>query len=299
MAAQALSGRRAIVTGAAGGLGRAFAAALAQAGARVAVVDVVDVGELREENQRGFRADLCRSEDVVEVFGRATAWLGGLDLLVNNAGIAARSTPLDVVDGTAELFDRVLDANLLSAVLCARAAGAELREHGGDIVNVVTDHVHTCWWPVPVDHAEAPDCPWSAQPRRPGWVGMDLYDASKWALWGITRTWAMTLRPYGVRVNALSMGATDSPMQRAHVGLGPDDDLPLELAGAWLDPAEVGRVLVELVAEGPGGRSGDSVAVWPHHPVLLRDPAPELNLPRGWDPTTDLRGRRPRQSGGL
>ena len=122
---------------------------------------------------------------------------------------------------------------------------------------------------------------------------MDLYDASKWALWGITRTWAMTLRPYGVRVNALSMGATDSPMQRAHVGLGPDDDLPADLADLWLDPEDMGRLLVELLAEGPRGRSGDSVAAWPHHPVLLRDPAPELDLPWGWDPTTDLRGRRP------
>ena len=293
MTAQPLSGRRAIVTGGAGGLGRAFAASLARAGAHVATVDLAEVRDSQEGQVRGFRADLTRSEDVAAVFDRATAWLGGLDILVNNAGIAARSTPLDGVNGTAELFGRMLEANLLSAVLCARAAAPQLLGDGGDIVNVVTDHVHTCWWPVPVDHAEAPECPWAEQPRRPGWIGMDLYDASKWALWGITRTWAMTLRPYGVRVNALSMGATDSPMQRAHVGLGPDDDLPVDLAEAWLDPAEVGRVLVELLAEGVRGRSGDSVAVWPHHPVLLRDPAPELDLPWGWDPTTDLRGRQP------
>jgi NAD(P)-dependent dehydrogenase (short-subunit alcohol dehydrogenase family) len=292
---QPLSGRRAIVTGGAGGLGRAFAASLVGAGARVAVIDLAAAeggGQLR-----GFRADLTRSHEVAEVFDSATAWLGGLDILVNNAGIAARSTPLDRVDGTTELFGRLLAANLLSAVLCARAAVPHLVVNGGDIVNVVTDHVHTCWWPVPVDHAEAPDCPWAEQPRRPGWVGMDLYDASKWGLWGITRTWAMTLRPHGVRVNALSMGATDSPMQRAHVGVGPDDALPSELREAWLDPAEVGRIMVELIAEGAErGRSGDSVAVWPYHPVLLRDPAPELNLPWGWDPTTDLRGRRPAAS---
>ena len=296
MTADALTGRRAIVTGGAGGLGGAFAASLVRAGARVALVDLVDVGDVGDLGQgqvRGFRADLTRSEDVAAVFDRATAWLGGLDILVNNAGIAARSTPLDGVNGTAELFGRMLEANLLSAVLCARAAAPYLLRHGGDIVNVVTDHVHTCWWPAPVDHAEAPECPWAQQPRRPGWVGMDLYDASKWALWGITRTWAMTLRPYGVRVNALSMGATDSPMQRAHVGVGPDDDLPADLAHVWLDPAEVGRVLVELLAEGVRGRSGDSVAVWPHHPVVLRDPAPQLDLPWGWDPTTDLRGRQP------
>jgi NAD(P)-dependent dehydrogenase (short-subunit alcohol dehydrogenase family) len=290
-----LSGRRAIVTGGAGGLGREFAASLVRAGAHVAVLDHADAGGGGQ--LRGFRADLTRSADVAEVFDRATDWLGGLDILVNNAGIAARSTPLDGVDGTAELFGRLLEANLLSAVLCARAAVPHLVVDGGDIVNVVTDHVHTCWWPVPVDHTEAPDCPWAEQPRRPGWVGMDLYDASKWALWGITRTWAMTLRPHGVRVNALSMGATDSPMQRAHVGIGADDDLPPELREAWLDPADVGRVMVELIAEGEGrGRSGDSVAVWPHHPVLLRDPTPELNLPWGWDPTTDLRGRRPAAS---
>lgn len=291
MTAMPLSGRRAIVTGGAGGLGRAFVRSLARAGALVAAVDLTD--DVDGGQVHGFRADLTRSGDVTEVFDRAISWLGGLDILINNAGIACRSTPLDGVDGTSELFARMLEANLLSAVLCARAATPHLVAHGGDIVNVVTDHVHTCWWPAPVDHAEAPDCPWAEQPRRPGWVGMDLYDASKWALWGITRTWAMTLRPYGVRVNALSMGATDSPMQRAHVGLGPDDDLPPQFAQAWLDPAEVGRVLVDLLAEGARGRSGDSVAVWPYHPVQLRDPAPELNLPWGWDPTNDLRGRRP------
>ncbi|GAB3245511.1 SDR family NAD(P)-dependent oxidoreductase [Nocardioides dilutus] len=290
---QPLSGRRAIVTGGAGGLGREFAASLVRAGARVAVIDVADAGG--EGQLRSFRADLTRSHEVTEVLDRATTWLGGLDILVNNAGIAARSTPLDGVGGTTELFGRLLEANLLSAVLCARAAVPHLVvDGGGHIVNVVTDHVHTCWWPVPIDHSEAPDCPWAEQPRRPGWVGMDLYDASKWALWGITRTWAMTLRPHGVRVNALSMGATDSPMQRAHVGLAPDDDLPPELSRAWLDPRDVGRVLVELLAEDADrGRSGDSVAVWPHHPVVLREPSPELNLPWGWDPTNDLRGRRP------
>ena len=293
MTAHSLSGRRAVVTGGAGGLGRAFASSLASAGARVVVVDLDAKIEGGGDWDLGiFRADLTRPDDVREVIDRAADWLGGIDLLVNNAGIAVRSTPLDDFEGADELFGRVLDANLLSAVLCARAVGPHLLSHGGDIVNVVTDHVHTCWWPVPVDHAEAPDCPWAEGPRRPGWVGMDLYDASKWALWGITRTWAMTLRPYGVRVNALSMGATDSPMQRAHVGLAADEELPPELAAAWLDPAEVGRILVELVAEGPRGRSGDSVAVWPYHPVRLRQPAAELNLPWGWDPTTDLRGRR-------
>lgn len=292
MLTQPLSGRRAIVTGGAGGLGREFAASLVGAGARVAAIDLAEAGDGAQ--LRAFRADLTRSDDVAGVFDDATTWLGGLDILVNNAGIAARSTPLDGVGGTTELFGRLLEANLLSAVLSARAAVPHLVAGGGDIVNVVTDHVHTCWWPVPVDHhTEAPHCPWAEQPRRPGWVGMDLYDASKWALWGITRTWAMTLRPHGVRVNALSMGATDSPMQRAHVGVGPDDDLPPELSEAWLDPADVGRVMVELLAEGTQGRSGDSVAVWPHHPVLLRDPVPGLNLPWGWDPTTDLRGRRP------
>lgn len=293
MAAHPLSGRRAVVTGGSGGLGRAFATSLATAGARVVVVDL-DAGpdESQDGDLRSLCADLTRPEGVRDVFARAAEWLDGIDLLVNNAGIAVRSTPMDDFDGTEELFGRVVDANLLSAVLCTRAAGPYLLRGGGDVVNVVTDHVHTCWWPVPVDHAEAPDCPWAEQQRRPGWVGMDLYDASKWALWGITRTWAMTLRPHGVRVNALSMGATDSPMQRAHVGLGADDELPPELAAAWLDPAEVGRILVELVAEGPQGRSGDSVAVWPYHPVRLREPAVALNLPWGWDPATDLRGRR-------
>jgi 3-oxoacyl-[acyl-carrier protein] reductase len=297
-----LADKVAIVTGGAHGIGLAIARRYVAEGARVVIADV---DSLAGETEAKALGDSCRfvatdvgdARAVESLIEQTVAAFGHLDILVNNAGIAARSTPLDGVDGTTELFGRLLEANLLSAVLSARAAVPHLIVAGGDIVNVVTDHVHTCWWPVPVDHAEAPGCPWAEQPRRPGWVGMDLYDASKWALWGITRTWAMTLRPHGVRVNALSMGATDSPMQRAHVGVGPDDDLPPAFREAWLDPAEVSRVMVELIAEGSGrGRSGDSVAVWPHHPVLLRDPAPELNLPWGWDPSTDLRGRRPAAS---
>src|SRR5436190_1693296 len=97
-------------------------------------------------------------------------------------------------------------------------AGAAVAVCDGDLVNITTDHVHTCGYPEAIDHADAPDCRW-AQTRRPG-VGnatFDVYDASKWGVKGLTSVWALALAEHGVRVNSFGMGATETPMILAHL----------------------------------------------------------------------------------
>src|SRR6185437_12303989 len=107
---------------------------------------------------------------------------------------------------------------LRSAFLFGRAAATVMsKQRSGNIVNIATDHIHTCGWPETADHADAPSCPWAGEPRPPGAAGIDLYDASKWALNGLTQNWAKELLPRGVRVNNLCMGTTDTPMARAMV----------------------------------------------------------------------------------
>src|SRR4051812_5503280 len=262
----ALAGRRAIVSGAAQGLGRAFSEALADAGAAVAACDVDPEVERLAAARWSTVADVSDPAAVRAFVDQAAAHLGGIDIVVNNAGVVRQTSPSnDDFDKAVEDYDTVVGVNLRGAYMLGRAAIPYLIRDGGDLVNVTTDHVHTCGYPEVIDHADAPDCRW-AKTRRPG-VGnatFDVYDASKWGVKGLTSVWALALAEHGVRVNSFGMGATETPMILAH----------LERKGvpcpANLMPAErVAGVLVELIAEGPQGRTGDSVQLWPDHPCVF------------------------------
>lgn len=147
--------------------------------------------------------------------------------------------------------------------LTGRAAIPHMLTSGGDIVNVTTDHVHTCGWPEYLDHREFPDCPWhDVQRPAVGGQHFDVYDASKWGIKGLTNTWARALAPYRIRVNSFGMGATVTPMFLSVLG-----DRPLP-PGTMSAP-DVAAVVVDLVAEGPEGRTGDDVQVWAGHRVEL------------------------------
>ena len=147
--------------------------------------------------------------------------------------------PSDAWDKALEDFDYVVGTNLKGVFLCGRAVAPLMVARGeGHIVNIATDHIYTCGWPEPVDHTEAQACPWRHERRRPGWVGLDVYDASKWALNGLTQAWAKSLRQHGIRVNNLCMGATDSHMQRSFLGFD-NEEPPAELLAKWMDPARV------------------------------------------------------------
>jgi 3-oxoacyl-[acyl-carrier protein] reductase len=267
-----LEGRRAIVTGAAAGLGKAFAIACADAGAIVSGLDkapgIEALGdELGDRAGLNEVADLADAQAVRAFVDAAAERMGGLDIVVNNAGVVVKTAPLsDPWEKAVEDFDAVVDVNFRGSYLVGRAAIPHLvRAGGGDIVNITTDHIHTCGYPVAVDHADAPDCRW-ADTRRPplGNAAYDLYDSSKWALKGLTHVWARGLAEHGVRVNSFGMGMTDTPMIRAHLeakGVAPRPGM--------LATGTVAALLVELLAEGADGRTGDSVQIWPDHPAEL------------------------------
>lgn len=266
-----LSQRKAIVTGAARGLGLACARALSQAGAAVALCDISPAveavaAELRAAGGAAWAAlaDVSSPEAVRQFVDAAAENMGGIDAVVSNAGQCVPTSP--VTDPWAKAvadYDETMNVNLRGVYLVGRAAIPYLIRQGGDLVNVTTDHIHTCGWPERLDHADAPDCPWALAPRPPGGgPAFDLYDASKWAITGLTQAWAQALRPHGVRVNSFGMGATDTPMYRGFLGDRPP-------APGVMDPADVAAVLVDLLAEGPHGRTGDSVQLWVGHPCVL------------------------------
>jgi hypothetical protein len=116
--------------------------------------------------------------------------------------------------------------------------------------------------------------------------GVDQRRRLEWGLHGLTQNWARSLRPHGVQVNNIWLGATDSYMMRtfAGFGYGSANQPPAELLAKWMDPEAVAEVMLELVDEGPEGRSGDNVGLWVGHPVVLPPPSSALNLPSGFAP---------------
>ena len=264
-----LDGKVALVTGAAVGLGNAFARALAVEGARLSVCDVRDeVTELSHaigEPVLTIKADVSKAEDVRRVVDTTTRELGSIDVLVNNAGVWAMSMPTDSLEKSIKDYDYLVGTNLKGVFMFGRAViPIMIAQGGGDIVNICTDHVQTCGSPWELSHDDAPNCPWAGKPPRPTGGGpvMDLYDASKWAQVGLTFAWAQALEEHHIRVNALCMGATDSYMIRSLYNFNP----PPEEVARWMKAEDIARLMIDLIRE---GRTGDYIGIAMGHPIVL------------------------------
>jgi glucose 1-dehydrogenase len=191
-----LAGLKVLVTGAAQGIGLAVAQRLAAEGARLALNDSDDTALLRDAiaslpsvtaGPHCAALGNVAEEGAVERFvAEGIAGLGGLDVLVNNAGLqlASRSENLEIAD-----FDTVLAVNLRGTVLCARAAIRHFLVQGRGVV-LNNSSVHES---IP----------------KPGYLG---YSASKGAIGNVTRTLALEFADRGIRVNAVAPGATVTPM---------------------------------------------------------------------------------------
>lgn len=250
-----LAGRVAIVTGAAQGIGLAFARRLAAEGCAVVMTDrraaVLDAAAAIGAS--AHVGDVADPDHVRTVVASTLAAHGRIDVLVNNAGEVAPTHALSGFEGASEQFDRVFGSNTKGAFLFGRAVAPVMAEHGGgDIVNVSTDHVKP-----------GPGCD-----RHHGHGGMDLYNASKWALNGLTFDWARSLRSKRIRVNNICMGATDTEMLRGFLGREPD---PAYLA-TWMRPEQTAQILVELLEEGPDGRTANSIGLYAGQPCVMPPP---------------------------
>lgn len=187
---QGLNNKRVIITAGAAGLGRAIAEAFVAAGARVHVCDVD--GDALDEVRTAVPdvgttlADVADPAQVDRLFDDAQAHLGGLDVLINNAGIAGPTGPVETL--TPEDFRRTLEINVDGQFLCARRAVPIMKQaSAGSIVNISS---------------------------TAGLFGFPLrspYAASKWAVIGFTKTLAVELGAFGIRVNAICPGPIEGP----------------------------------------------------------------------------------------
>lgn len=185
-----------MVSAAATGIGKSIALAFAEAGARVHICDLhaASLAALHESHGiTGSVADVAREDDVARWFVEAEESLGGLDVLVNNAGIAGPTAPLEQV--SLSDWQRTLSVNLESQFLCAREAIPRLkRQRSGSIINL------------------------SSVAGRLGYALRTPYAASKWGTIGLTESLAIELGPDGIRVNALLPGIVEGPRVDQVVG---------------------------------------------------------------------------------
>jgi NAD(P)-dependent dehydrogenase (short-subunit alcohol dehydrogenase family) len=202
-----LEGKVVVVTGAAGGIGRAAAVRFAAAGARLVLVDVAAQG-LRDTEAavRGVggdavtvEADVTRDADVQRYVAVAVERSGGIDGFFNNAGVLGAVAPL--TDYPEDVFDRVIAVNVKSVWLGLKHVGGAMKARGGGAI------VNTA----------------SIAGLR-GTRGLVAYTASKHAVIGLTRTAALELVPCGIRVNAVCPAPIGTAMARAlEEGFNPAD----------------------------------------------------------------------------
>lgn len=174
-----LAGKRALVTGAASGIGFATARALQEAGAEVLGLDLRPIATSFPIHA----CDLTEEAQIVAKVAEAAAWLGGIDILVNNAGILEEA-PLGAL--SAAHIDRMFAVNVRGAMLVAREVLPHLPD-GGRIINTVSELAYL------------------------GRANASVYVATKAAMLGATRAWARELAPR-ILVNAVAPGPTDTPL---------------------------------------------------------------------------------------
>lgn len=227
--AQLLRGRRALITGADSGIGQGIVFELASNGAAVAINYVADreVADSMVEaitvgggEAIAVAMDVSSEDDVARAFAEATEALGGLDLLVNNAGV---ERPFELIEMSLDEWQRVIDVNLTGTFLCSRAAARTMigAGIGGAIVNITSVH------------------------EQIPWKKFSHYCAAKGGTKLFAQSIARELAPHGIRVVSVAPGAIatpinadvlDDPQARREV----EEQIPL---GRWGEVGEVARAV--------------------------------------------------------
>jgi glucose 1-dehydrogenase len=230
-----LTGRHALVTGATTGIGRGTAFELAAHGAAVAIDyrgkddearEMVDAIERAGGRAVGVQMDISAEDEVARGFGQAREALGGLDLLVNNAGVEA---PFELVDMPLEEWERVIGVNLTGVFLASREAARIMRADGVPGTIVMVSSVH----------------------EQIPWKQFSHYCASKGGVKLFGQSIARELAPHGIRVVSVAPGAIETPINR-DVLADPEakrdvlEEIPL---GRWGEVADVAQAIAWVASD--------------------------------------------------
>lgn len=233
-----LQNKTAIVTGGSMGIGQAIVERLHEAGANIVIADIADtegatlvatLNSQRENSAVYVHCDVSKADDVTAVVQQSVQHFGGLDIMVNNAGVFP-FVPL--ANLSEEAFMQVIDINLKGVFLGTKAASEQMKSQNrsGTIITVASiDALH------------------------PSTVGLAAYDASKHAVWGFLKNVALELAPHNIRVNAVAPGGVATPGVAKLTPADMDESLiaaqmasiPMHRYG---DPDEMGRVVLFLAS---------------------------------------------------
>ena len=213
--------KRVLITGGARGIGQATADRFASEGARVLIADRLadamegtasEIGQKHDAQVLTYAMDVSRKADVEGLVAYAVEQFGVIDVLINNAGVAGRVPFLELSE---ETWDRMININLKGCFLVAQAVAREMvKAKSGVIVNM------------------------SSTNGLVGQVGLAHYNASKGGVLLLTKTMALELAPYGIRVNCLAPGYIATPMSLPV----DNDDTRAEYARTRIPPIPLGRV---------------------------------------------------------
>ena len=246
-----LTGKRILITAGAAGIGRIMAEKMNAAGARVFVCDIdqtaladlstthPDIGQMQ--------ADISDRAAVDAFFEQGLAALGGLDVLVDNAGIAGPTGPVE--DINPDDFERTLAINITGQFLCTRLAVPHLKAAGGGAIINLSSAAGKFAFPL----------------RTP-------YSASKWAVVGFTKSLAAELGPFNIRVNAILPGAVEGPrIERVITAKADARGVPFEemlanytnLAsmGRLIPPEDIAAMALFLASDDCGTLSGQALSI--------------------------------------
>jgi NAD(P)-dependent dehydrogenase (short-subunit alcohol dehydrogenase family) len=246
------SGQVALVTGAAGGIGRAVSLALADLGARVLAVDLSSEGgeetaaliRQRGGEARSVVADVSRADDVANYVAAAVGAWGRIDVFMNNA--AWQGSILPVIDCPDEMFDRVMAINVRGVFLGLKHVLPVMIAQGrGAVVNTGSLGSYV------------------------GTRNLSPYTASKHAVLGLTRSTALEVARKGVRINAVCPGPVDTPMLRdIEAAQSPDNAQALRAQrtasipdGRYAQPEEVAQLMVYLASDFASHITGQGIQI--------------------------------------
>ncbi|MCC7422089.1 MAG: SDR family oxidoreductase [Planctomycetaceae bacterium] len=243
--------RRVLITAGASGIGREMARAFAAEGALVFVVDLDAKGlSALAQEIPGVQTAICdmsRRADIERMVPAAVAALGGLDVLVNNAGIAGPTAPVEETDPDA--WDQVLQVNLSGTFHVTRLAIPHLKKSPAGSIIVL-----------------------SSVAGRFGYPNRCAYAATKWGLIGFTKTLARELGPFGIRANAIAPGAVEGPRidrvfegRAERSGRTPEEEkqahLGLQSLPRLVDPRDIAALAVFLASDAGKSISGQVLPI--------------------------------------